>query len=134
MEGGRIVQCGTPRDIFSNPATDYVAEFVAHMNPLGVLCARDIVEPAEGTPDRTVGPDATIREVMEASQGHDAPGRRGRGWQASGSDHPQSDPGENPRPALLIRRGAAAKGRWLRTSLLTPAVLPRGGAPPPRAS
>ncbi|RKT32644.1 glycine betaine/proline transport system ATP-binding protein [Roseovarius halotolerans] len=73
MEGGRIVQCGTPQDIFTNPATDYVAEFVAHMNPLGVLCARDIVEPAEGTPDRTVGPDATIREVMEASQGHDAP-------------------------------------------------------------
>jgi glycine betaine/proline transport system ATP-binding protein len=29
MEGGRIVQCGTPRDIYSNPATDYVADFVA---------------------------------------------------------------------------------------------------------
>ena len=71
MEGGRIVQCGTPQDIFTNPATDYVAEFVAHMNPLGVLCARDVMEPATGTPDKTVPPQATIRQVMEASQGHD---------------------------------------------------------------
>lgn len=33
MEGGRIVQCGTPQEIFSNPANGYVADFVAHMNP-----------------------------------------------------------------------------------------------------
>ncbi|KAG1667721.1 Glycine betaine transport ATP-binding protein OpuAA [Nymphon striatum] len=43
MEGGRIVQCGTPRDIFSNPANGYVADFVANMNPLGVLRARDVM-------------------------------------------------------------------------------------------
>lgn len=51
MEGGRIVQCGTPRDIFTNPANGYVAEFVAHMNPLGVLTARDVMTAgtAEGT-------------------------------------------------------------------------------------
>jgi len=73
MEGGRIVQCGTPQDIFTNPATDYVAEFVAHMNPLGVLCARDVMEPAEGTPEAQVPPDATIQQVMEKAQGHDAP-------------------------------------------------------------
>src|SRR6056297_2491610 len=57
MEGGRIVQCGTPQDIFTNPATEYVAEFVAHMNPLGVLCARDVMEAATGTPTSTVPPD-----------------------------------------------------------------------------
>ncbi|MEM7723513.1 MAG: choline ABC transporter ATP-binding protein [Pseudomonadota bacterium] len=44
MEGGRIVQVGTPREIFSNPASDYVAEFVANMNPLGVLTARDVMQ------------------------------------------------------------------------------------------
>ncbi len=66
MEGGRIVQCGTPpQEIFSNPANDYVADFVAHMNPLGVLCARDVMEPVAGTPRETVGPDTDIREVME---------------------------------------------------------------------
>ena len=73
MEGGRIVQCGTPQEIFTNPATDYVADFVAHMNPLGVLCARDVVEPDEGAHVATVGPDATIQEVMEAAQGNDLP-------------------------------------------------------------
>src|SRR6056297_3419173 len=73
MEGGRIVQCGTPQEIFTNPATGYVADFVAHMNPLGVLCARDVMEPADGTPDATVPADATIQAVMEAAQGHDAP-------------------------------------------------------------
>ncbi|KPP88663.1 MAG: choline ABC transporter, ATP-binding protein [Rhodobacteraceae bacterium HLUCCO07] len=65
MEGGRIVQCGTPQEIFSNPANEYVADFVAHMNPLGVLCARDVMEPAEGTPRITVKPDEDIRAVME---------------------------------------------------------------------
>ncbi|WP_166418383.1 choline ABC transporter ATP-binding protein [Cochlodiniinecator piscidefendens] len=65
MEGGRIVQCGTPQDIFSNPANEYVADFVAHMNPLGVLCARDVVEPTDETPKLTVSPDTDIREVME---------------------------------------------------------------------
>ncbi len=43
MEGGRIIQCGTPREIFSKPANRYVADFVAHMNPLGVLTARDVM-------------------------------------------------------------------------------------------
>ena len=71
LEGGRIVQCGTPQEIFTDPATDYVADFVAHMNPLGVLCARDVMEPATATPDTTVPPDATIQQVMEAAQGHD---------------------------------------------------------------
>lgn len=64
MEGGRIVQCGTPQEIYSNPANGYVSDFVAHMNPLGVLCARDVVEPVNGTPDITVSPDTDIREVM----------------------------------------------------------------------
>jgi glycine betaine/proline transport system ATP-binding protein len=66
MEGGRIVQCGTPQQIFSDPASDYVAEFVAHMNPLGVLRARDVMEPVTTPRTVTIGPDAPIRDVMEA--------------------------------------------------------------------
>jgi len=65
MEGGRIVQSGTPQDIFSSPANDYVADFVAHMNPLVVLCAGDLLEPASGTPCLTVAPDADIRDLMQ---------------------------------------------------------------------
>lgn len=37
MEGGHIVQYGEPEEIVLNPANDYVADFVAHMNPLNVL-------------------------------------------------------------------------------------------------
>ena len=44
MEGGRIIQAGTAQEIILSPATDYVAEFVAHMNPLSVLRASEIVK------------------------------------------------------------------------------------------
>jgi len=44
MEGGRIIQFGTAQEIILNPATDYVAEFVAHMNPLSVLRAAELVK------------------------------------------------------------------------------------------
>lgn len=64
MEGGRIVQSGTPQQIFSNPKDEYVADFVAHMNPLGVLCARDVMDPVDGIPEGAVAPDACIRDVM----------------------------------------------------------------------
>ncbi len=33
LEGGRIVQTGTPRQIVESPADEYVAEFVRHVNP-----------------------------------------------------------------------------------------------------
>jgi len=54
MEGGRIVQCGTPHEIVMNPANAYVAEFVSHMNPLSVLRADSVMAPL---PDGTVVPD-----------------------------------------------------------------------------
>ncbi|MGM0584395.1 MAG: choline ABC transporter ATP-binding protein [Pseudomonadota bacterium] len=74
MEGGRVVQAGAPQDIFTSPRTDYVADFVAHMNPLGVLRAGDVMEPAETAPDGpSVGPEASVKEVMEAVQRADAP-------------------------------------------------------------
>ncbi|MCL3880795.1 choline ABC transporter ATP-binding protein [Marivita sp. GX14005] len=63
MEGGRIVQSGTPQEIFRNPSSDYVAEFVHHMNPLGVLRARDVMRDGTGGGD-TVDADATMHEVM----------------------------------------------------------------------
>jgi glycine betaine/proline transport system ATP-binding protein len=72
MEGGRIVQCGTPRDIFSAPASDYVAEFVANMNPLGVLTARDVMLAGVGN-SKTLGPrqdpETPVRELMEMLAG-----------------------------------------------------------------
>jgi glycine betaine/proline transport system ATP-binding protein len=46
MEGGRIVQIGTAEDIILHPANAYVAEFVAHMNPLQVLRGASLMRPA----------------------------------------------------------------------------------------
>ena len=71
MEGGRIVQCGTPQEILLQPADAYVADFVAHMNPLGVLRAGDIMVPF----DRNAAPrpfaatarrETLVRELMNA--------------------------------------------------------------------
>ena len=68
MEGGRIVQCGTAREIIANPVSDYVADFVAHMNPLGVLTARDVMAPGEGG-SREISPETPVKQVMEALRG-----------------------------------------------------------------
>ena len=66
MEGGRIIQCGTPQEIFSKPANEYVADFVAHMNPLGVLRARDVMGPVNGAPlSDTIDAKAPVRDVMQ---------------------------------------------------------------------
>ncbi|WP_371168569.1 choline ABC transporter ATP-binding protein [Aliiroseovarius sp. 2305UL8-7] len=70
MEGGRIVQCGTPRDIFTSPADDYVADFVAHINPLGVLTARDVMSEGPSTANETVDVEDRVAIVMKALQGH----------------------------------------------------------------
>jgi len=43
MEGGRIIQTGTAEDIVLRPATDYVAQFVRHMNPLSVLTGTTVM-------------------------------------------------------------------------------------------
>ncbi|MBZ8135345.1 choline ABC transporter ATP-binding protein [Afifella sp. IM 167] len=48
MEGGIIVQVGTPQEIVLNPASDYVRAFVSHMNPLNVLRAKEVMRPAGG--------------------------------------------------------------------------------------
>lgn len=71
MAGGRIVQVGTAQEIMLNPATDYVADFVAHMNPLNVLRAADVMERSDGLvaadDDAVVAPGEPIRAVMAAS-------------------------------------------------------------------
>jgi glycine betaine/proline transport system ATP-binding protein len=48
MEGGRIIQCGTPQEIVKNPADQYVADFVQHMNPISMLTAKDVMQTGIG--------------------------------------------------------------------------------------
>jgi glycine betaine/proline transport system ATP-binding protein len=63
MEGGRLVQVGTAREIIANPVSDYVAEFVAHMNPLGVLTARDVMQPGVAS-GAALDAEMPVRDVM----------------------------------------------------------------------
>ena len=69
MEGGRLVQVGTAREIIANPVSDYVAEFVAHMNPLGVLTARDVMVSGPGGGGVAVAADTTVKVLMEMLKG-----------------------------------------------------------------
>ncbi|MCQ0971229.1 choline ABC transporter ATP-binding protein [Paracoccus sp. TK19116] len=65
MEGGRIVQTGTARQIIANPASEYVADFVAHMNPLNVLTAEDLAEDGDHVAGQPIPRDTPLRAVME---------------------------------------------------------------------
>ncbi|AJY45235.1 choline ABC transporter ATP-binding protein [Martelella endophytica] len=67
MEGGRIVQCGTPSQIVRKPADAYVADFVANVNPLGVLRAADVMGEAPAPADApTVNIHTKLADMMEA--------------------------------------------------------------------
>jgi glycine betaine/proline transport system ATP-binding protein len=76
LEGGRMIQCGTPPEIFSQPANDYVADFVANMNPLGVLRASDAMIAGSVIPEgQRIEIGTPIRQVMEQfDQDHDTLG------------------------------------------------------------
>ncbi|GHA21271.1 choline ABC transporter ATP-binding protein [Devosia pacifica] len=67
MEGGRIVQCGTPQEIIANPVNDYVEDFVTHMNPLNVLTAGDVMidKPAPEA-ETEVGLQTPVAEVIDS--------------------------------------------------------------------
>ncbi|MDR0277978.1 MAG: choline ABC transporter ATP-binding protein [Paucimonas sp.] len=43
MKDGKIIQYSKPEEIVLNPADDYVRTFVAHTNPLNVLCGRSLM-------------------------------------------------------------------------------------------
>ena len=46
MKDGSIIQIGTPEDLVTRPATDYVAEFTRDVNRAKVLSARSVMGPA----------------------------------------------------------------------------------------
>ena len=71
MEGGRIIQCGTPQDIVRNPADQYVADFVQNMNPINMLTARDVMHhgveggPGQGSVAGTAKPETPLVEILD---------------------------------------------------------------------
>jgi glycine betaine/proline transport system ATP-binding protein len=65
MRDGRIVQIGTPEDILTDPANDYVAQFVQDVDRARVLTASSVMEPARSVVTVTAGPRAALRTMRD---------------------------------------------------------------------
>lgn len=74
MDGGRVVQYGTPEEIVTRPGNEYVRAFVANVNPLNVLKAASIMRPvSEGSPGSSragVSPQTPVREIIALLDEH----------------------------------------------------------------
>lgn len=65
MRDGRIVQVGSPNDILTDPANDYVAQFVQDVDRARVLTAEDVMEPALAVVQKSAGPRAALRTMRD---------------------------------------------------------------------
>ena len=66
MEGGRVVQVGTPEEILQNPADDYVRAFFRGVDPTNILTAGDIASGTHVTIPITDGknPRAALQRLI----------------------------------------------------------------------
>ncbi|MCB5201281.1 choline ABC transporter ATP-binding protein [Neorhizobium sp. T786] len=62
MEGGRIIQCGTPQEIVRDPINQYVSDFVQHLNPIAMLTAGDVMRPGVASGAPATGVSATAKQ------------------------------------------------------------------------
>jgi glycine betaine/proline transport system ATP-binding protein len=65
MRDGRIVQQGTPEDILTDPANDYVAQFVQDVDRARVLTAGSVMEPVKALISVSAGPRAALRVMRD---------------------------------------------------------------------
>ncbi|TFD77784.1 glycine betaine/L-proline ABC transporter ATP-binding protein [Cryobacterium fucosi] len=65
MRDGRIVQIGTPEEILTDPANDYVAQFVQDVDRARVLTAASVMEPVRSVVTITAGPRAALRTMRD---------------------------------------------------------------------
>ena len=65
MRDGRIVQIGTPNDILTDPANDYVAQFVQDVDRARVLTAGDVMEPPRAVVPASAGPRTALRTMRD---------------------------------------------------------------------
>ncbi|WP_306815116.1 quaternary amine ABC transporter ATP-binding protein [Microbacterium jiangjiandongii] len=69
MRDGRIVQNGTPEEILTDPANDYVAQFVQDVDRARVLTASAVMEPAHATTPVSAGLRGALRSLRELQAG-----------------------------------------------------------------
>jgi glycine betaine/proline transport system ATP-binding protein len=65
MRDGRIVQIGTPEEILTDPANDYVAQFVQDVDRARVLTAASVMEQARAVLPLSAGPRAALRIMRD---------------------------------------------------------------------
>lgn len=79
MKDGEIVQTGTPEEIVTQPADDYVADFVAGISKLKLIFAHTVMEPVEKFPNiiaadcPTARPDDDLDALVGLSINQDNP-------------------------------------------------------------
>lgn len=78
MKDGRVVQIGTPEDIVTAPADDYVADFVAGVSRLSLVTAARIMQPINGSGGDLsaaprVAPTATLDALVDIACDIDGP-------------------------------------------------------------
>jgi glycine betaine/proline transport system ATP-binding protein len=66
MKDGQIIQCGTPDDIVSNPANEYVARFVRGVDLTKVLVAADVMKRPSPLLRLKDGPRVALRTLRDA--------------------------------------------------------------------
>ncbi|MFZ4843192.1 quaternary amine ABC transporter ATP-binding protein, partial [Mycetocola saprophilus] len=65
MRDGRIVQVGTPDEILTDPANDYVAQFVHDVDRARVLTAEGVMEAPHAVVQLSAGPRAALRVMRD---------------------------------------------------------------------
>ena len=71
MKDGRIVQIGTPEDIVTHPADDYVRDFVKDISKLKLVFAHTIMEPIA---EYRAKPDEDLGQALRTSEDTDLDG------------------------------------------------------------
>ena len=69
MRDGRIVQNGTPEEILTDPANDYVAQFVQDVDRARVLTAGSVMAPPAATIPVTAGVRGALRVMRDLQVG-----------------------------------------------------------------
>lgn len=65
MRAGRIVQIGTAEQILTDPANDYVAQFVADVDRSRVLTAHSVMEQSNALVTVSAGPRGAMKEIRD---------------------------------------------------------------------
>ncbi len=118
MEGGRIVQSGTPEDIVLRPANDYVRDFIANVNPLSVLTAWNVMRDRR---DLESGGEGWVwldlRQTTRFRIGEDgkvaAAEREGKPGQWISCEALESGSGEGENPVYFAMPGTSLKSVML---------------------